>query len=30
MNGLIPVKILIFVLIDGWTLITQSLIASFH
>lgn len=26
----LPIKILLFVLIDGWSLVTQSLLASFH
>ncbi len=26
----LPFKILLFVLVDGWDLITRSLIASFH
>jgi flagellar biosynthetic protein FliP len=26
----LPFKILLFVLVDGWTLVTHSLIASFH
>jgi flagellar biosynthesis protein FliP len=26
----LPFKILLFVLVDGWDLITRSLVASFH
>jgi flagellar biosynthesis protein FliP len=26
----LPFKILLFVLVDGWNLITQSLVQSFH
>jgi flagellar biosynthetic protein FliP len=26
----LPFKLLLFVLVDGWTLLTQSLIQSFH
>ena len=26
----LPFKILLFVLVDGWNLVTQSLVASFH
>ena len=26
----LPFKILLFVLVDGWDLVTRSLVASFH
>jgi flagellar biosynthetic protein FliP len=26
----LPFKILLFVLVDGWALLTQSLVAGFH
>jgi flagellar biosynthetic protein FliP len=26
----LPFKILLFVLVDGWNLVTSSLVASFH
>jgi flagellar biosynthesis protein FliP len=26
----LPFKILLFVLVDGWSLITQGLVSSFH